>query len=345
MSEKDYSGITTSKIGKNAKINQSSNKELKLTNNKSKQVESNSEENNDLTEEQIKNYQKAGQIAKEVNAYAKNIISEGKKLAEIAEKIEAKIYELGGKIAFPVNLSINDIAAHYTPTLNDDKIAEGLIKVDIGVEFNGFISDTAFSLDLTSDKKYTDLVLASQKALNAALEEVKNNKENTQINNIGKKICETITNLGFSPIRNLSGHGLDEFQVHSGLTIPNYNNGNTKFLGRGAFAIEPFATNGAGIVYDGAGSNIYHLVREGSVRDNMAREILSFILEEKQTLPFSQREIEKKFGKRALFGLAMLKNSGIIEEYSQLIEQNHGIVSQAEKSLIIFDNKVEILGE
>ena len=91
---------------------------------------------------------KAGKISAEVKKYARTIIKKGVLLVEIANKIEDKIIELGGEIAFPCNLSMDHIAAHYTPTYNDTTLASGLLKIDIGVHINGWTADTAFSLDL-----------------------------------------------------------------------------------------------------------------------------------------------------------------------------------------------------
>ena len=117
---------------------------------------------------------KAGEIAKEVVKYIKPRIKKGKKLLEIAKEIEDKIIKLGGFPAFPTNLSINEVAAHYTPTYNDESIAHGLLKVDLGVRVNKSLSDTAFSLDLENDKENKLLIEASENALEKGL--IKRNK-------------------------------------------------------------------------------------------------------------------------------------------------------------------------
>jgi methionyl aminopeptidase len=344
MTEKDYSGATTSKIGKNAKSSASQNKESQLINKKQDKKEITSEQSSAID---IESYKKAGEIAKKAREFAKTIIKKDMLLAEIAEKIESEILKLGGELAFPVNLSIDDIAAHYTPTLRDEKKAEGLLKVDMGVHIKGCIADLAFSLDLTPEKKYEKLIQASEEALKKALELVKNQKEQTKFNEIGKVIETEIKKRNLSPIVNLSGHSLEEFNIHAGLTLPNVDNGNTKTIGEGAFAIEPFATisSGSGSVYDGSGSNIYNMTGAGFVRDSFAREVLEFILENKKTLPFSQRELEKKFGSRAMIALANLKRAGAINEFPQLIEKSHSPVSQAEASFVISEGKVEIITE
>jgi len=346
MTEKDYSGTATAKIGKGAKSSS------KTINKVDMQVKSKKEiinpldfDNKGLSQEEIKDYNKAGEIGQEVRKYAKTIIKKGVKIREIADKIEAKILELGGELAFPVNISINDIAAHYAPSYNEETLAEGIIKIDLGAHINGCVCDTAFSLDLTEDKKYSHIIKATDEALKNALELIKKNKAQTKINEIGRVIHDTIIKSGLAPIRNLSGHSLSKYEIHAGITIPNYDNGNDKEIGDGAFAVEPFATDGAGVVYDGSNSNDFRITKDGNVRDSFARQVLSWLIENKKTLPFSQREIVKKFGSRALFALRSLEQAGIIEEYACLVEQNHGAVSQSETSFLIHDNQVEIICE
>ncbi len=347
MTEKDYSGAITGKIGKNAKADMSSSKQILDIKNKAKKVEKMYEENENSEGLDIDSYKKAGQIASKVKEFAKNLIKADMLLCEIANKIEDETLKLGGEVAFPVNLSIDDVAAHYTPTLRDEKKASGLLKVDFGVHVNGCISDLAFSIDLSPEKKYLKQIVASEKALKAALEEVKKSKDKTTLSQIGKKIKETIDNEGFSPIVNLSGHGLATFDIHSGITIPNYDNGNEEEIGEGAFAIEPFVTlqTANGVIYDAAGSNIYRVVKSGQVRDSSSREIISWILDKKKMLPFSSRELERKFGTKAMIAISNLRRAGIIDEFSQLVEKSHMPVSQSETSFIIHDGVVEILVE
>ncbi|NCO11080.1 type II methionyl aminopeptidase [Candidatus Pacearchaeota archaeon CG_4_9_14_0_2_um_filter_39_13] len=274
----------------------------------------------------------AGKIAREVVAYAKSIIKSGMKLIEIADSIDAKILELGGKPAFPVNLSVDDVAAHSTPAWNDDSVASGLLKVDIGVHVDGWCADTAFTVDLESDEENKRLIEAAESALDLALEEV--NKK-SKLRGIGKKIEEGIKSKGFSPVVNLSGHSIDRYELHAGLTIPNVDNGNENEIGEGLFAIEPFTTNGIGKVKDGKPSGIYHLQSEGNVRDSFAREVLAYIKEEYNTLPFCSRWIYKKFSSRGMLALRQMKQSGILYEYPQLIEAEKGRVAQAEHTVLI----------
>jgi len=288
---------------------------------------------------ELENYKKAGKIAAEVIKYARQLIKPSMALLDIAEKIEAKIEELGGKLAFPVNLAINEIAAHSTPSSDDETEASGLLKVDIGVHVNGAIADTAFSLDLSEKGEYKKLIEASEKALDNATGKI---KKGITLSEIGSVIQDTITKYGFSPIRNLSGHQLGEYLVHAGLTIPNCENNTLSKIEEGAYAIEPFATTGAGIVYDGGKSGIYRLEKEAGVRDAGARKIYQFVLEEYKTLPFCERWLTKKFGSRTRIALIFLEKAGILHQYAQLIEKSHAPVSQAEHTIIIEKDKVEV---
>ena len=292
-----------------------------------------------MNQSEIQSYRKAGNIAKQTAEYAKSIIRPGIKLLDIAEKIENKIRELKGELAFPVNLSINEIAAHYTPSHDDQTTAQGLLKIDLGVSVNSYIADMAFSLDLENSPENKKLIQAAEAALNSALKIV---KPNIELKQIGKVIQIEITKQGFSPIRNLSGHELGKNLIHAGLTIPNVDNGSDIKLPQGAFAIEPFSTTGSGLVYDGKPSGIYKLQEKKAIRDSLARQILKFILENYETRPFSQREIIKKFGTKSLLSLKLLEQAGIIKQYPQLIEKNHKPVAQAEHTILVTD-KVEVL--
>jgi len=285
---------------------------------------------------------KAGEIARDVKVYAKSIIKKDVALLEIAEKIEDKIEELGGRFAFPVNLSINEIAAHYTPSYNDETKAHGLLKVDIGVEVDGWIADTAFSIDLENNEENKKIIQASRKALENATNLAKSNVTSSEI---GKVISETIESYGLSPIVNLSGHEIKRYEVHAGVTIPNIDDKKNVVLKKGIFAIEPFATTGNGKVHDGKPSGIYILTNEKNIRSLIAREVLKLIIEEYGTLPFCSRWIVKKIGTKALFGLNQLETNGNIHHYAQLIESSHGKVSQAENTILIEENEVTLTTE
>lgn len=281
---------------------------------------------------------KAGQISAEVKKYARTIIKKDVPLLEIAEKIENKIFELGGKIAFPTNLSINDIAAHSTPSYNDETLAFGLLKIDLGVHIDGYIADTAFSLDLENSQENQELIQASEKALEKALEFIKQKKQESKTNKIGEIIEKEIKKNKFLPVSNLSGHSMEKYNLHAGITIPNISDSSYQKLENGLFACEPFATNGSGKVKHGKPSGIYILQSNKQVRDSFAREVLEYIKKEYNTLPFCSRWLVKKFSTRVLFALKKLEQNGNLHEFPELIEiskQQNIKISQAENTFLI----------
>lgn len=283
----------------------------------------------------------AGKIASQVKEYAREIIKPGMDLLEIADKIEEKIFELGGKPAFPTNLSINEIAAHYTPSHDDETKASGLLKIDLGVSIDGWMSDTAFSLDLDNSEENQQLIEASEKALESAQKKI---SEGVSSDEIGETISNEIESKGFIPIVNLSGHEIEQYDLHAGLTIPNFNDGKNQIIEKGLYAIEPFATlkNGNGKVRDGGNSGIYVLQDYKNIRSPIAREILNYIIEEYKTLPFCSRWLVKKFGTKALFGLKQLENNGNLHQFCQLIEASGSKVSQAENTILISQEEKRI---
>ena len=176
------------------------------------------------------------------------------------------------------------------------------------------------------------LITAAEEGLNAAIEKI---SLNTSLKDIGAAIEKAIRSHGAQPIINLSGHSIDRYNLHSGTTLPNYENSQSRILEEGVYAIEPFATSGAGRVKDGKPSGIYHLENELPVRDSFAREILAFIKKEYSTLPFCSRWLVKKFGSRALIALKRLEEAHILHHYPQLIEIDRKPVAQAEHTIVL----------
>ncbi len=273
----------------------------------------------------------AGKTGAEAMTFAKKIAKPGMTLLEISEKIENKIKELGAKPAFPINLSLNNIAAHYTALPKDETIynEEDTLKIDIGTHLDGHISDSAITISPNKE-----LVKASAEALKEA---IKLATPGTQLTIIGKNTQEVIESYGFKSIYNLSGHQIKQYNLHAGLTIPNYNNGNENELKENMIiAIEPFATDGKGSIMEGKPSSIYRMNQIKPMRDATSKKILNFIQKEFKTLPFSKRDILKQFP-QASFNINLLLKQGIFTEYAQLVEEGKGLVSQAEHTVLVQD--------
>ena len=283
---------------------------------------------------------KAGKIASVVRESAQKFVKPNMPLLEIAEKIESEIENLGGKPAFPVNLSINNLAAHYTPSHNDETKARGLLKIDFGVHIDGWTADNAFSVDLENSDENKNLIKSSEDALSEALKLIKEKKEIT-LSEVGSLIQKIIESHKFSPVVNLSGHSMDEYDLHAGITVPNIDDKKNVLLSEGLYAVEPFSTTGSGKVHDGKPSGIYSLISEKNVRSPLAREILVFIIEEYKTLPFCSRWIVKKKGNKSLFALKQLEKNGNLHQFPQLVESS-GKVAQTEHTIFVEKDEVVV---
>ncbi len=292
-----------------------------------------------MDKEILDKYKKAGEIAANAASFSKKLVKEGALLLDIAEQTEKKIFELGGKPAFPVNVSVNDIAAHHVPS-SDEKISlknGDLVKIDIGVHIDGWIADTAYSISIGKSEENEKLIQAAEAAVESAL---KIAKKGCEIREIGSAIADAINSSGFQPIRNLTGHLVDQYLLHAGLNIPNYDNGNkTKLEKDSAVAIEPFATTGEGIVVEGKEAEVFSLEKVSAVRSG--RDILEFIASEYHTLPFARRWLIKKFGtlKTNLF-LREASAKGLIHTYKILREISGAKVSQAEHTVVIAEKPI-----
>ena len=292
-----------------------------------------------MDSEIVQAYKKAGSIAKQSLEFGAGLIRKGAKVVEVLDKLESKIVELGGMPAFPAQVALNETAAHFCPEGDDPFVFDNqLVCLDVGVHVDGFVGDTALTVDLSG--KHADLVKASRDALNAALEVV---KPGVKLALIGKAIEDTIQSLGFQPVRNLSGHGLGHFSVHTPPTIPNFDTKDSQILEKGqVIAIEPFATNGIGLIHEKGLPTIFSMtgrkpVRIGFVRD-IQKEIDTF-----QGLPFTTRWLTKKFSKAQVdFALKQFDQLNIIHSYPPLVEKQDGLVSQAEHSVLV-DDEVIIL--
>jgi methionyl aminopeptidase len=280
----------------------------------------------------------AGKIASQVRTFAKSIVKKEKLLLEIANEIESKIIELGGKPAFPTNTSINEIAAHYTPGYNDKTRAHGLLKIDFGVNMDGFISDNAFSVDLENSQENQELIKSTQEALKNALTTIEIGKTTSDI---GKAISSEIQKKGFQAIINLSGHQIEQYDLHAGLSIPNFDDNSKNIITPGLYAIEPFATlsKGSGRIHDRGDSGIYILIDDKLPRTPLARELLEHIIEEYNALPFCSRWLVKEFGTKALLALKQLTQNNNLHHYKQLVETTNSVVAQSEHTVLLTEKE------
>ncbi|SNZ06646.1 methionine aminopeptidase, type II [Natronoarchaeum philippinense] len=292
----------------------------------------------DLDAEQYEKHREAGEILAQVREEAAERVEVGASHLEVAEFAEDRIRELGGKPAFPVNISIDEEAAHATPSVGDETtFGEEMINLDIGVHVDGWLADTAVTVDLSGN---TELAEAPAEALDAALDLIEPGVETGEI---GAEIESVIEGYGYNPVVNLTGHGLGHWEQHTEPTIPNrsVSQGTTLEVGD-VVAIEPFATDGSGKVSEGSDEEIFALEREGSVRNRQARQALEQIAEEFRTLPFATRWLDVS---RASMALRRLKSADIVHGYPVLKEDDGALVSQKEHTIIVTEDGCEVTTE
>lgn len=297
------------------------------------------------SQEEYETLKKAGVIARKVKEHARQFVKPGMGLLEVAEKLEQYIRHEGkdagveAKPAFPINLSIGNNAAHYTPGADDStKVGEkDLLKVDIGVRIGGVCSDTAVTLDFSGENG--KLVEAAEQALQNALSVM---KAGVSTRKIGEEIEKTIEKYGFKPIENLCGHSIEPFVLHAGIEIPNVAFGNYELEEGDVFAVEPFASTGEGHVREDASvCEIYSLAEPRPVRLQASRQVMEIALEEYKTLPFAKRWLAEIPGLQ--IAINDLGKQGIIHGYPLLREKPGVLVSQAETDVIVEKDSVKIL--
>lgn len=287
-----------------------------------------------LSDDALNKLIKAGEIAKQALKYAEKIVKPGARLLDIASSIESYIVEHGGKPAFPVNIGVGYIAAHYTPIPGDElSIPDAtVVKIDIGVHVDGYIADTAMTISF--NPVYDSLLEATRRALEKALEVV---RPGVRASEIGRVVEEVIRSHGYKPIKNLSGHSIDRYSIHSGVVIPNYNDVfNIYRLNPGVYAIEPFASNGAGLVEELDQVTIYAL-RTCRKPPSETMDFYNRVYSERQSLPFTPRWfIVNPVEKETVYSyLRSLSRAKCLVEYPVLVEKNRGIVAQFEHTVVV----------
>ncbi len=305
-------------------------------------VEEVTEEKEEEEESPEEKYRRAGKIASQVREEILPQVKVGALALDICETAEARIIELGGGIGFPTNVSLNEVAAHYSSPAEDATVIQDgdIVKVDIGVHIDGYIADTAFTVSF--DPELDTLVEASREALNTALLLI---RPKTNSKDLGKIIEDTIKGYGYRPIRDLSGHQLDEYILHGAKSLPNIAVPHGSILEEGeAYALETFATTGTGSVHETGQHYIYSLnPTRTPIRSQGARDIVRLVAREFKTLPFSRRYLAKHIPKLSLaLGLRELTTKKILRQYSVLADTKGSRVAQTEHTFLVTKDGIEI---
>ena len=281
-----------------------------------------------MKDEVLEHYRNAGSIASGILQEGARQIRVGASYLELVESIESRVTEEGAALAFPLNLSLNEDAAHDTASYGDARaFARGdVAKLDLGVHVDGYIADTATTVDLGNNSLLVD---ASREALEAAIGAV---RPGATAGELGTAIQHEIESRGYRPIANLTGHGLDRYVLHRSPTIPNISINGGVVLEEGmVFAIEPFATTGSGHVNEKTRVEIFSQLMQKPVRIPSARTIMEKI-RDRHSLPFSRRWLGDK---KLDLALPALIRSQILHAYPVLSDVPGSLVSQHEHTVIV----------
>ena len=292
--------------------------------------------------EDLEKFEKSGHILSGVREYVKTMPIQGRGVLQICDDVERTIVELGGRSAFPCNVGINDVAAHYTSPKDDKlRIPDGsIVKIDFGVELDGCITDTAISRSL--NPAYDSMILAAETALQEALSAVAPGRK---LSEIGGIIERAINRYGYRPIRNLTGHKIDRYNLHAGKSVPNVAGmEGGKFEVGEVYAIEPFATlkDAEGAVHEAHDAYIFRLVRAKGAKGALAKEIVDYVQSQFKSLPFASRWIYNWRRESEAAFLELVKNRSIVG-YPVLVEESGAAVSQAEHTILVTEDGCKVL--
>ncbi len=298
----------------------------------------------ELSEGALKKYQQAGKIAHDVRETMKRTVHEGMSIIDVCEKVESLIKKKGGKPAFPCNVSINEIAAHYTSAPEDKgTIPENsLVKVDLGVHVDGYIADTAVTVCLNPE--YENLVSTAEAALKKAIETL---RPGLFTSRFGSVVEKTIKSRGFKPVSNLTGHMIQRYSLHAGKSLPNVFHISTSRTGLGeVYGVEPFVTlaDAAGKIKSGSEAYIFRFLKHKSLKNPYAKQLLGYIEQNFSILPFAERWLRGCVPHdhfKAAF--SELLSSKSLMSYPVFIEASGKTVAQAEHTVLIVEDGCLVL--
>jgi len=299
-------------------------------------------------EKMIESSRKAGEIAKTTKEFIRPKIKIGAKVLEIIQEIENKILELEGKPAFPINVCINNIAAHYTSPVKDDTVIEDgdIVKIDFGVQIDGYCVDNAFTLSFNEDESLKNIVEAPEVAVKAAIMMI---KPGAKTNEIAQKIEEIVKGYGYRPIKELGGHKIEQWTLHGTKELPNIGSKHGEEIEENEiFAVEVFASTGEGTVHSSRNAHIYSINPSAGrvpLRSKVSKKILGVISKEFKTLPFCERLIISELSGVAgiSFGMRELLNAGKISKYPVLLEKKGVFIGQHEETVLVTKDGCEKL--
>jgi methionyl aminopeptidase len=275
--------------------------------------------------------------------HMKRSVAEDMPIIDICEEVECLIRKRGGKPAFPCNVSINEVAAHYTSPPGDKKKvpARSVVKVDIGVHIDGYIADTATTVCFNPE--HEDLVTTAEEALQAGIRVI---HAGLFTSSFGSTVQRAIESRGLKPVSNLTGHQVGRFMIHTGKSVPNVTHlSASRVNAYEVIAIEPFVTlkNAVGKVGDSSETTIFRFDKRKSLKDEHAKKLCDFIVKNFHTLPFAERWLQNVVpASHYKAAFSELLSSKCLMAYPVYVEVSGRPVAQAEHTVLVKKDGCEV---
>jgi methionyl aminopeptidase len=266
-----------------------------------------------------------------------------RRVLDVCEEVEGKIREFGGRPAFPCNVGINEVAAHYTSPWDDGSVVPdgSIVKVDFGVELDGYATDTAIPISL--NPAYDSMIIAAEAALQEAVSAVAPGRK---LSDVGSVVERCIERYGFKPIRNLTGHKIDRYNLHAGKSVPNVSGIESgRFEVGEVYALEPFVTvrSAEGAVMDGDSAYIYRLVKTKGAKSKAAIQLAEYVKDTYKTLPFASRWIHNSWHQSDFAVFEELVSQRCVVGYPVLVEATGQPIAQAEHTIVVTEGGCRVL--
>ncbi|ORX87159.1 peptidase M24A, methionine aminopeptidase [Anaeromyces robustus] len=304
-----------------------------------------------IMNDQLNDLRKAAEVHRQVRYYAHKFIKPGLKMVEICENIEnavrslieAKDNDYTSGLAFPCGCSLNNCAAHYTPNKGDDTVLkyDDVCKIDFGTQVNGNIIDSAFTVHF--NPMYDNLVNAVKESTYAG---IKAAGIDVRLTDVGESIQEVMESYEVEingktypvkPIKNLSGHSLDLYKIHSSKSVPIYKNGDQTKMEEGEhFAIEVFGSTGKGYVNDSLECSHYiSNDRFVPLRSAKAKSLLNTIKKNFNTMAFCKRYLDRLGEVKYGMALDNLVENGLVDACPPLSDIHGSYTAQFEHTVVL----------
>jgi len=301
----------------------------------------------------------AAEAHRQTRQHIQRWVKPGMKMIDICEELENTARKLINEngleagLAFPTGCSRNHVAAHYTPNAGDTTVLEydDVVKMDFGTHIKGRIIDCAWTMAFND--KFNPLLKAVQEATEMG---IKTAGIDARLCDIGAAIQEVMESheielegktYQVKSIRNLNGHSISPYQIHSGKTVPIIKGGETVRMEENEFyAIETFGSTGKGYVHEDMECSHYMKnfdVGHVPLRLQKSKQLLNTINKNFGTLAFCRRWLDRIGESRYLMALKDLGEKGIVDPYPPLVDIKGCYTAQYEHTILLRPTCKEVI--